>query len=183
MTGLLMLFACSMLELTGADLSDGTRVRVTMRKEAQPPSDARFASHQGAVRIIGTVLDARDKQIELRPDGQSERVTLPVESIAQLEVSRGRKSHPGKGAVIGALAGAAFVGAMCLAEGGCGSKGEMISTEEAVVMSSAMGAGGGALAGLFVRTERWEALPPGRIRLSVLPTPRRGLGLSVTLGF
>lgn len=118
-----------------------------------------------------------------RPDGPL--ASIDRASIRALETSRGRRRHPGQGALWGAGAGLGL-GLLALtalddcavATGGwsfdiCGNN------EDVVLLGSVVaGAAWGAVVGLLITTERWVAMPG--LQLAPVAT-RHGLGLALQL--
>ncbi|UCG76877.1 MAG: hypothetical protein JSV95_06245 [Gemmatimonadota bacterium] len=156
----------------------GERVRLKL-EELTPIYDEsgsvwfRWRSVQRTGEATGIASDT----LVFLPEQADAPERIPLSAITAMEVSEGRRSNPGKGAWIGALAGAAAgfgVGAavQCgeVAQGAC------------MLLGAGMGAGGGALLGLGVgaaiTTERWveaELPPPSPLALDI------GLGASVRL--
>ena len=144
-------------------LAPGTRVRVTVPDQKHPLVGA-FVSRTADSLMLE--IPARSwNGVGRRP---VELVSLPVPRITRLEVSRGRRSHPGRGAGIGALVGAAAGLALGLAASADNSgwfeigPGEVAS---ATLVMGGIGAGVGAIVGGLSHSERWEAttlpnLPP-----------------------
>jgi hypothetical protein len=125
-------------------LRPGDRVRVTA-----PPLglDAR----SGAL----VLLDSENLVL----DG-SQRLTIPIDAVTRIEVSEGRRGNAGKGALIGAGAALA-VGLVVFskAEGGGHCSGSEEGTGFCLAYLGtgvALGAVGGLIVGLAIRTERWR---------------------------
>ncbi len=115
-------------------------------------------------------------------------VSIDRANIHELEISDGRKRNPGKGALWGAGVGLGLgvlaVAALDDCTMGHGSfwfdfcEGE----EDVLILGSiAAGAAWGALVGLFIKSERWVAVPPAALTLR---GAREGvsLGLQVRVG-
>ncbi len=102
---------------------------------------------------------------------------LPLASVTRFEVHRGRKSRVGRGALID-IGAAAFSGS-CIFEG----------SDPCPVGGALMGAGLLVLPGLLVgtvvgalsKTDRWEAVPLGRIRVTFTPVRNGRLTILVSL--
>jgi hypothetical protein len=118
----------------------GKRVRVTMRIPAN------------ADPLIGTFRAATAESVEVsQPDphgGPKRRLSIPVDDLASIEVSRGRTHHTLAGSLVGILAGAAA--AHAFSSGGDEMSGFVI------VFLVPMGALTGAFVGSGIGTERWE---------------------------
>ena len=130
--------------------------------------------------LIGTVVGQTGDSLRLDERDSHAMLAVPTESLVALQVSGGRHSHAGLGALIGLAAGAAFGLLATAAE-------PAIDTDAAgyaVVAGifGGMGAAAGALVGWAIRSETWE--PPSPIRTSsrMFPTGatrRAALGLSL----
>ncbi|MDH3497541.1 MAG: hypothetical protein OER21_12335 [Gemmatimonadota bacterium] len=157
----------------------GVRIRVTT---ATPDTTAR-ARGPTRTRFVGTLADLRADAVVLDVDPHDRRV-VPFGTLRELEVSRGRQSRTGRGALIGLAAGAAAgvttVLALC-AGGECESSGGNFTGFGALVVGAAgalAGTGIGALVGALIRTERWEGVSLDGVRLYGGPAGRAGLALS-----
>lgn len=148
-------------------LATGTRIRV--RLNTTPPTT-----------LVGTVDALRNDTLSLRLEAESR--VLPLSSINTLDVSRGRHSNAGKGAVIGGaslgLLGLA-AGAACGEGIGCPEGAGQVALVAGV--SAAFGAGMGALIGWMGSSERWEAVPLTTVR--VAPVSLNGVGITLSLSF
>ncbi|NIM52757.1 MAG: hypothetical protein GTO22_26515 [Gemmatimonadales bacterium] len=120
-------------------------------------------------------------------EGGNMPTAFPISSVAKLEVSRGKKSNVGRGALIGGLAGASL-GAI-VAAGACSadlpfgakpscSEGDVVAI---VALFTVPVTGIGALIGAVTKADRWENVPLDRIRLGPSPVAADGLALSATL--
>ena len=150
-------------------LAEGDRVRV------RAPGVADRA-------IVGRLLRADQGALAVTRDDGSV-VDVPRSAIQALEILRGRRSHPKKGAAIGAGAGAGMVLALTATEGGCDPDlGGCAVYVAAGVLYAAVGALVGAGIGSMVKTDRWVKVDPGRVKVSVAPMRRR-VAFGVSLGF
>jgi hypothetical protein len=125
----------------------GSRIRISLRP---PASD----------RLVGTLLESPADS--LRVETTSGNVlSLSRTAISRLEVSRGRHSQAGLGALIGlapGLAGGLVAGTIAHRE----TQFINITTGGVVLitaMGGAVGAGLGALIGAAFTGDRWEVLP------------------------
>ena len=177
--GLLILSLGLPAPMTGQavdSLATGARVRV------------RLPSH-GADWLQGqfVMLSADSAAIALSETADS--VRFAMESAERVEVSEGRHSHAGKGAlvglglgagtglILGLAASAEECGEWCVIEVGTGE------IAAVTVMLGAVGAGIGALIGSFSHGERWRQVdlhPSEPARLA--PIARAG-GLGIALRF
>jgi hypothetical protein len=105
----------------------------------------------------------------------------PLSDVTRLEEYRGRTSWGWwKGGLIGLAVGTG-AGLAVGASGGCAS--DDLSCE---VEGARVGAGAGLLvgilAGLSIKTDRWEDVPLDRLRVGVVPQ-RDGLGIRASMAF
>ncbi len=162
---LLLLIPLSFTSLTAQDtLSAGDKVRVTTEEE----------------RVVGYLTAIEGDQLTLDAS-----LVLPIASVTRLEVNRGQKSMAGRGALIGAGAGAVAGGvtglAVCAASS-CGFEADLTGVVVVVLGAGGalLGAGIGALIGSGTKVDRWETVPLDRISVSLRP---RGGGLEVSATF
>jgi hypothetical protein len=100
------------------------------------------------------------------PSGRWVRGSLPTDSIGLLQVRVGRRANPGRGALIGTIAGGA-IGLLCAVET---SSGWLEPTPEGCVLGyTLMGAGTGLLIGALRRSDVWA--PTALPRRQPEPTP------------
>jgi hypothetical protein len=58
--------------------------------------------------------------------------------------------------------------------------------DAAFATGAILGAGtavAGGLEGLLFESDRWERVPTSRVRVTVVPLPRRGVAIGVSVGF
>lgn len=135
--------------------------------------------------FTGSVADLWNDTLVLQATDQYGRgsLTLAVNDIERLEVSRGRKGNAVAGAVAGLFAGA-LVG---LAAGTASCEDSFIfSRGDCIGMSAAgfaaIGVGVGALIGALAKTEHWETVPVDAVRVSVVPHGS-GVALGISLSY
>jgi len=133
---------------------------------------------------IGTLVHQDTSGLTLHGPGLSDSsaVTIPLDRVRQLEISVGRQSNAGKGALIGFGLGAATGLALGI---GCASSDSLFQCTggqviQATVVIGLVGAGVGGLLGLASSSERWEKIAAGPVHVSLAP---HRLGLSVSLTF
>lgn len=148
------------------DLVAGMRVRVTAPDIALKP-------------VVGTIGKLSEDAIELVVKGREDTIRLPRTSVLRLEVSQGPNRAIGLfvGGAVFAAAGA-LVGAV-----GCRDSSDFNSSQCAAILGGfgfALGAGVGALTGVG---DNWKDVRVERIRLTVAPTPGRGVALSMRFTF
>ena len=134
----------------------GTRVRLTWTPD--PQSDR-------TTRTVGTLMRLGPDSIAVYDEKRLGVVAAAFGALRRLETSRGRRSHAGRGALIGLAAGAGAgvaSGAIVCASGNCSSSGG----EWGGVVIGVLGVGGGlagagigALVGAMIRSEGWEPVP------------------------
>jgi len=143
------------------------------------------APSMGPKRVVGQVLATREDRLRLRlEDGREAEVTLA--DIRRLEVARGLRSETVEGAAIGALAGAAVLLGVLIADrgvcdedlGGCRAYGTV------AWIGAIPGTLLGAVIGSQVKTDRWERVPQHqRATLRIGPTPGKGVAVSLSIAF
>jgi hypothetical protein len=176
-------------------LFEGRKSRVRVVKEdadlltlARDPAEPLVVIRPGR-RITGRLVSADDGSLTLVPEGAAEPVRLDRASVARVEFSDGRRSRVGRGALIGAFAGAA-VGALAgmitynRYPNGCfeGSSASGCAVYGAVLFG-VPGAAIGALSSIGPR-ETWREAPLASPASSRPTTPRPGgLAFALTIRF
>ena len=121
-------------------LTAGTRVRVHSESHG---------------RVIGHLARVSADSIVLRPpeEGRLE-LALPVAAFSRVDISVGRRSRKGRGALIGLLGGAAasYAAMLKICEDACVSSWIVFAIPIGGVVA---GAGIGAVIGSQIKTERW----------------------------
>jgi hypothetical protein len=151
-------------------LARGTRIRV--RLNASPTKE-----------LVGTVIMWRNDSLAWLPQGVS---GVPLGAISTLEVSQGRHSHAGKGALTGgAIVGFLSFVAAASNTGGTNRLDDFTGklTGAQVVWLTAggtvVGAGVGALIGLMSHSENWVGVPLESVRVEPVSLGRVGFRVSV----
>lgn len=113
-----------------------------------------------------------------------------LESVRRVDISAGTRSHWLAGAAIGFAVGGT-VAYVALSSGGStgtcdrSANQDAVSAGECVALATLVGAipgfGLGALVGTFIRSERWQAVPLDRLRVSAGPEPGAGFRLAVSI--
>ena len=154
--------AAAVDSVTLAELSRGDRVRV------------RLAS--GGKSVRGTLDATGPDEIVVRPtDPAQPPLRVSPQQVAKLEVVRGRRSHWVRGAVIGFVPGALFMGAVGVGLSDCYR--DCDHAGEAARYGLAGGAitgAVGALIGLAVKTDRWVLVQDRRPKLALTLAPAKG---------
>lgn len=167
-------------------LEAGSRIRVTFPCEMAfgkvPQSSGRACRSDGRLaRLTGDtiVIEAGDST-----------ATHPLKSVSRVEASAGTRSHWLAGAGIGFAVGWT-VAYVALSSGGSTSTCDQSANQDAASVGGCIalatlvggmpGFGLGAVAGLFIRSERWREVPLNRLRVSAGPEPGSGFRLTVSI--
>lgn len=146
--------------VTLADLARGDQVRLRLSS--------------GGKSVRGTVDAAGPDETVVRPrDPAQPPLRVSSQQMAKLEVVRGRRSHWGRGAVIGFVPGALFGGYASVALGDCEPDCAGRAVKSALVGGAITGAVG-ALIGLAVKTERWVLVRDRRPKVALTLAPAKG---------
>ena len=146
-------------------IAPGERVRLTL--ESRP-------------NVVVGVLVTQDRdslRVQTHPDAPP--LAFARAGVTSVEASLGNHGHAGTGALVGLVAGGlvgAAEGASCSDEWLCPGAGG------GALLLGGAGLLFGALVGVFVRTERWEAVYPEVVGITIVKPPR-GLGVGVSIGF
>jgi hypothetical protein len=150
----------------------GARIRLTMAS--------------GARRVAGWYEGRSGDWIEVRLDRPKVSTAIALDSVRRIEVSRGRRTRMGKGALVGAAIGGASFGLLALTDPGCRA-GQLCPFEGAEwdIAGIAAGAGVGALVGVLVGAIGQEAWAPATVQgwspIVTATRDRVGLGWRVAL--
>ena len=132
----------------------GSRVRVSSPAGGDGP-------------VIGTVV-ALEPGVVVLGDDKGPRARVPVTPSTTLEVSGGKKSQAGRGAMIGAAVGA--VPGLLMTVGDYNTdKGNPAAVS---LGGAAAGAGVGALIGLLLKSEEWRPAEMPAVTAAIAPLPR-----------
>jgi hypothetical protein len=153
-----------------------------------PGLRVRFRTEQVAGWLEGRIVDVTEGPSEgriLRVRGRDSVVlSLPLESLTALEISTSSRRHARNGLLIGAGVGLVLGGIFWAEAESCDGCthgdcwGPPLLT--GLALSGAMyGVGIGAL----IQTPRWQPILLDRLRISVLPTGRRSVGVRLALRF
>jgi hypothetical protein len=160
----------------------GARIRLTVPCELAPQQ---APEQRNACVLIGRLAGWRADAIDLEVDGR--RSSYNLNTVSQLEVSRGSRSHKLLGAGIGFVVGVG--GAYQLFHSG-GSTGmcNQSANQDAIDsrhclgiygLGGLAGAGLGAFIGTRIRTERWHRVSHGSVRMSLVTQGRFALKFAV----
>ncbi len=151
----------------GSSLTPGDRVRVSRFGTVAP--------------VVCIVLSMKADTLVLDAEGRVETLEVPLALVEKVEVSRGKESNAGKGAIRGGVVGASFglvfAGAILL-DGG--SDKEVVSV---AFLAAFTGAGMlvGTAIGAVSSSDRWEEVPLDGIRIGPSSVHHDGLEVSVAL--
>ena len=163
-------------------LEPGARIRLTVPCELTPPPAPE--RRRVVCAFTGKLVGWRTDTIDLAMDGTSSSYNL--NTVRQLEVSRGYRSHWLLGTGIGFVVGAGST-FLVLRHGGSTSLCNQSANQDALRSSECLGlvglgglagAGLGALIGGRTRTERWQSVSHERLRISLVTQGRFMLGLA-----
>ena len=130
--------------------------------------------------VVGTLLEDGPENLSLELPDRDSPETVPRSAVVRLEVSRGRKSRAGRGALIGLAIGGAAT--MLLTFGDYSS--DVHGDPNLLAIGAAL-AGGGAVVGggigWTIKADQWEDVPLRPVQVSVAPVRGRGLGVAVRL--
>ncbi|UCG86438.1 MAG: hypothetical protein JSW71_21475 [Gemmatimonadota bacterium] len=169
----LKLLVCSLL-VTGPAVAaaqavePGTHVRVST--DRHPP-------------LQGSVTNVSAEWIVI------DTVRLPINSITDLQV-RHRRSHAGKGALLGGITLGTLTG-VGLGVACAGSSGSFIDCSDQVPAAFLIGTSAGFAAGALIggiigafhTSDNWESVPPDRLRVDVMPRPDGAVTVGLSLSF
>jgi len=136
----------------------------------------------GDGRQQGTVVEEDSTALTIKLKAGGDPIRVPLDAFERLEVARGKRRHFWTGAAVGFVPGFAF-GFFAGWILGCDDQGRDCTAYDAAFAAGAiLGAGTavvGGLAGLLFKSDRWERVQTGRVRVTIVPLPRRG----VSVGF
>lgn len=152
-----------------AAVARGDRVRVT-------------ATELSSRRLVGTFHEISDTSCVLMTQDGSP-LQVPLDDVSVFEVSRGRKSKAGAGALVGALVG---LGAGAAVGGVAQQESQFIEVSDGMVAgiavgTAAVGAGLGAVIGSLIKTERWERIALDQLRVEPSSIAADGVSVSLVL--
>jgi hypothetical protein len=167
---LVLAVSCQMLATPAraqgqATVAPGARVRVTVGAPWSEQYTAKIEAIHGDTLLL---------------EGGATRVML-FRFLERLEVSRGRRGHPWRGAWIGGIAG--VVGGIPAMYAICTYAGcEVAGLVGGAAAFGAAGALIGAGIGALIKTDKWEEVPLDGLRVSIA-TRGGGVGVGVRLSF
>ena len=160
----------------------GTRVRLTIPCElAKEPVPKR---RNGCV-FVGKLAGWGAEAIDLEADGR--RSSYKWQTVTQLELSRGSRSHQYLGAGIGFVVGAGSAYHL-FRSGGSTGRCNQSANQDAIELRYCLGiyglgglavAGLGAFIGSRIHTERWQRVTHGQVRISMVTQGHFALKLEV----
>jgi hypothetical protein len=113
-------------------------------------------------------------------------MALSLSKVTRLDVFGGRRSHPWRGAAIGAGVGGAagFITGLALG-GGCIDSNCFTGAQVGGILAVAGGVVGGLIGlgvGSATKTDRWDEVPLDQLRVSFVPR-RDGLAVGISVAF
>ena len=176
------------------------RQAVQFFSRGNPKSDQRFNLQNAKVRfkapsfqkkrIVGEVVKMTQDTLFIRYAGRT-FLEVPLSSISNLEVSLGQRRNTGKGLVIGLgiSAGLALMALVGSSQSGNPNSGSLWSASNETKASLTLYYLGipltaaTTLIGAAIKSEKWVAVPPQRLNLSIAPTSAKGLRAALTFNF
>lgn len=139
--------------------------------------------------VQGTVIEMDDRSLLISTENQRP-FRVSRQAITQLEVAVGRRRNARKGLVIGALAGAVFVGSLAIIprDSFCPPAepdaqvcldARKVGLAVGLPLMALEGAGIGAL----IKSDTWSPVGVDKVSMSVAPSRGPGLGLTLSLRF
>lgn len=150
-------------------IAPGTRIRLS-------------ASQLGAEPLVGTLLEIGPETLSLELPGGGGPQTIPRSAVTRLEVSRGRKSQAGRGALVGLAVGGAATMLLTFGDYSSDVHGDL----NLLAIGAGLAAGGAAIGGLIGwarKAEQWEAATLQPISVAVGPVRGRGVRVTVRLAW
>lgn len=166
----------SIISLAILALTPLTRTTAQERPPVEPGARIRVtAPSVFSDRIVGTVVSWESERLVLRlgPEKLYGTTTFPIDSIIKLEISSGKKSYFGEGALIGSLVGG-IIGYLA-----CGPIDYCDDGARPAAIFAVPGFALGAIIGRASSSTIWEDVPLRQPRVSFGPQRDGGLGLSV----
>ncbi len=143
--------------------------------------------------LTGKVLEIDGAALVIARGREGAVLRVPLASLDRLEVARGRRNRAALGAAIGFVPGALYAAAVV---GALGCEEQVRCTKVGPMLVSGLVGGAatgtlGALIGLAIRTDRWQAVPLGEpaagrkatLGIGLSPIAGRGLRVGLSVGF
>ena len=156
---------------TLAVLAIGAQVPAGESVIVEPGSRVRFSTNSSAPLSIGTVAAIEADTLVLRRADDGATLRIPTGELRSLEVSTGKRSQAGRGAMIGTAIGA--IPGLLVSFGDYSE--DVHGDGPSPVAVAAMGAAGGAVLGAAigwaVKAERWVPAELQEASVAVVPVP------------
>jgi len=153
-------------------LAIGARAHAGESAVVEVGSRVRVTSNSTAPVSVGTVAAVEDDALVLRRAGEASTLRIPIGDLRRLEVSSGRRSQAGRGAMIGTAIGAMPGLLLSFGDYSEDVHGDGPSPVAVAAIGAAGGAAVGAAIGWAVKTERW--VPAELKDATVTVAPIRG---------
>ena len=130
--------------------------RVPPRQELEPGTRVRVHLYQPRGKPIGQVVHVDADSLIIAPEENlDQRPTLLATNIRRVDISIGRRPRTGRGALVGLLAGTVggYVALLRVCSEDCVRAIVLLALP---IGGALVGAGGGALVGSLIKTERWR---------------------------
>ena len=173
--------ATSVLTACALVLTGGPRAAAEQPEGVAPGDRVRVAAPQlWREPVVGRLLDVGPETLSLELPGGNGPEAIPRSAVTRLEVSRGRKSQAGRGALVGLAIGGAAT--MLLTFGDYSS--DVHGDPNLLAIGAALAGGGAAVGGAIgwaIKTDQWEDVTQRPVQVGVSPIPGGGLGFAVRL--
>lgn len=173
-------------------LHEGQRIRITAPVRGLTQITGTFVAIRSDTLLMASVDRLYQPAVYRSVAHVPGQLEVPLSTVTRLEVSRGRSSNAGRGALIG-LVGGLVVGGVInyVACNAATSPRTCFESQEGTQYiflglwgaSGAVGALVGALVGANVHRDRWESLPLEQLSLHTGSLGRRPLALKLSLRF
>ncbi len=134
--------------------------------QLKPGDRVRIGAAAAKGKITGALVSLDDERLTVRPDESADSVNVPRDSITQLERLVGKKRCTLKGALAGALVGAALMAIYYSGENDLSQNSGTSDVIGGFAFFLLPSAAVGALVGTAIREDRWVRVPasPGTMR-------------------